>query len=171
MRLVILPDFTRSQCSQSVRAETVETIGSIIDIIASIAEQTSLLALNATIEAARAGDAGKGFSVVASEVKARASQTTKATEDIRKNIEAVRSALGDAVDSLRMISISGLDESAGAIAAAIEECGKSEISRNTNAHTKEKSRSANLRARAQCSIGRQDVLRFPFFFHEGLRSL
>jgi methyl-accepting chemotaxis protein len=133
---------TRSQSSQtegrvSALSETVETIGSIIDIITGIAEQTNLLALNATIEAARAGDAGKGFSVVASEVKALASQTTKATEDIRKNIEAVRGATRDAVESVRMISssINGLDESAGAIAAAIEEqnAATSEISRNTNA--------------------------------------
>jgi methyl-accepting chemotaxis protein len=132
---------TRSQSLQteqrvSALSETVETIGSIIDIITGIAEQTNLLALNATIEAARAGDAGKGFSVVASEVKALASQTTKATEDIRRNIDAVRDATRDAVDSVRMISssINGLDESAGAIAAAIEEqnAATSEISRNTN---------------------------------------
>lgn len=133
---------TRTQSSQtegrvSALSDTVETIGSIIDIITGIAEQTNLLALNATIEAARAGDAGKGFSVVASEVKALANQTTKATEDIRKNIEAVRGATRDAVESVRMISssINGLDESAGAIAAAIEEqnAATSEISRNTNA--------------------------------------
>lgn len=132
---------TRGQSSQteervSALSGTVETIGSIIDIITGIAEQTNLLALNATIEAARAGDAGKGFSVVASEVKALASQTTKATEDIRRNIDAVRDATRDAVDSVRMISssINGLDESAGAIAAAIEEqnAATSEISRNTN---------------------------------------
>lgn len=132
---------TRSQSLQteqrvSALSETVETIGSIIDIITGIAEQTNLLALNATIEAARAGDAGKGFSVVASEVKALASQTTKATEDIRRNIDAVRDATRDAVDSVRMISssINGLDESAGAIASAIEEqnAATSEISRNTN---------------------------------------
>lgn len=132
---------TRTQSSHteqqvSALSDSVEAIGSIIEIITSIAEQTNLLALNATIEAARAGDAGRGFSVVASEVKALASQTTKATEDIRKNIEAVRGATRDAVDSVRNISssINGLDESAGAIAAAIEEqnAATSEISRNTN---------------------------------------
>ena len=126
-----------NQTEQRVAAlsDSVEAIGSIIEIINTIAEQTNLLALNATIEAARAGEAGRGFSVVASEVKALASQTTKATEDIRKNIEAVRDATRQAVDAVRDISrsINGLDESAGTIAAAVEEqnAATSEISRNT----------------------------------------
>jgi methyl-accepting chemotaxis protein len=126
-----------TQTEQRVAAlsDSVEAIGSIIEIITSIAEQTNLLALNATIEAARAGEAGRGFSVVASEVKALASQTTKATEDIRKNIEAVRDATRAAVDAVRDISssINGLDEAAGAIAAAVEEqnAATAEISRNT----------------------------------------
>ena len=128
---------TSAQTETRVAAlsDSVEAIGEIIEIINSIAEQTNLLALNATIEAARAGEAGRGFSVVASEVKALASQTTKATEDIRKNIEAVREATREAVDAVRAIStsINGLDESAGTIAAAVEEqdAATSEISRNT----------------------------------------
>jgi methyl-accepting chemotaxis protein len=128
---------TSSQTEQRVAAlsDSVQAIGEIIEIINSIAEQTNLLALNATIEAARAGEAGRGFSVVASEVKALASQTTKATEDIRRNIEAVRDATREAVDAMRAIStsINGLDESAGTIAAAVEEqnAATSEISRNT----------------------------------------
>jgi len=128
---------TSSHTEERVAAlsESVEAIGEIIEIINSIAGQTNLLALNATIEAARAGEAGRGFSVVASEVKALASQTTKATEDIRKNIEAVRDATRQAVDAVRAIStsINGLDESAGTIAAAVEEqnAATSEISRNT----------------------------------------
>jgi len=128
---------TSTQTEQRVAklSDSVEAIGEIIEIINSIAEQTNLLALNATIEAARAGEAGRGFSVVASEVKALASQTTKATEDIRKNIEAVRDATREAVEAVRAIStsINGLDESAGTIASAVEEqnAATAEISRNT----------------------------------------
>ncbi|MDE2376327.1 methyl-accepting chemotaxis protein [Bradyrhizobium sp.] len=127
-----------SQTEQRVAAlsDSVEAIGSIIAIINGIAEQTNLLALNATIEAARAGEAGRGFTVVASEVKALANQTTRATEDIARNIEAVRGATREAVDAVRAISnsINGLDESAGTIAAAVEEqnAATAEISRNTN---------------------------------------
>ena len=67
-------------------AEASAEIGEIVGEIEAIAEQTNLLALNATIEAARAGEAGKGFAVVASEVKALATQTGKATDDIRGRI-------------------------------------------------------------------------------------
>ena len=67
-------------------------IGEVIDLIQSIAEQTNLLALNATIEAARAGDAGKGFAVVASEVKALASQTARATDEISTQINLIQSS-------------------------------------------------------------------------------
>jgi methyl-accepting chemotaxis protein len=127
---------TRTEQRVKTLSDSVDAIGEIIEIINTIAEQTNLLALNATIEAARAGEAGRGFSVVASEVKALASQTTKATEDIRKNIEAVREATREAVDAVRAIStsINGLDESAGTIAAAVEEqnAATSEISRNTS---------------------------------------
>ncbi len=85
-------------------ADNVAGIGLIVDLIKDIASQTNLLALNATIEAARAGDAGKGFSVVAGEVKHLASQTHKATEEIAKRIGAVQVGTKDAVSAVRVIA-------------------------------------------------------------------
>ena len=85
--------------------------------------KTNLLALNAAIEAARAGEAGKGFAVVAGEVKALASQTSKATADISSQIETVRAATGDAVTAMTEIGgiIGKINEVSAAIAASVEE--------------------------------------------------
>ncbi len=70
--------------------EVSNNIGSILDVIRGIAEQTNLLALNAQIEAARAGDAGRGFKVVADEVRALATRTQSSTEEIQCMIENVK---------------------------------------------------------------------------------
>lgn len=77
-----------------------EKIGAILKTIEQIAGQTNLLALNATIEAARAGDAGKGFAIVASEVKNLAKQTSSAAEDIRKRITALQEGMSDMLSSM-----------------------------------------------------------------------
>jgi methyl-accepting chemotaxis protein len=108
-------------------------IGKVVQLIQAIAEQTNLLALNATIEAARAGEAGKGFAVVASEVKQLATQTSKATEEISGRIHAVQGATGQAVAAIDNVdkTIARINEIGARIAAAVEEQGAatSEISR------------------------------------------
>ena len=84
--------------------ESSAAIGNVVNLIASIAKQTTLLALNSTIEAARAGAAGKGFAVVASEVKALAVQTQSATEEIKKKIDALQEDAATSFDAVHRIT-------------------------------------------------------------------
>ena len=117
-----------------VLSQSANRIGEVIKLIAAIAGQTNLLALNATIEAARAGEAGRGFAVVASEVKALASQTAKATDEIAAQIGEIQVATSDTVVSIDEVckTITSMSEIAAAIAVAVEEQGAStqEIARN-----------------------------------------
>ena len=85
-------------------ASAASRIGEVVKLIREIAEQTNLLALNATIEAARAGEAGRGFAVVASEVKSLASQTGRATEDISSQITDIQTATMAAVEAIEEIT-------------------------------------------------------------------
>ncbi|MCA6126029.1 HAMP domain-containing protein [Bradyrhizobium sp. WSM 1704] len=115
-------------------ADNAARISVVVDLIQTIASQTNLLALNATIEAARAGEAGRGFAVVASEVKNLASQTAKATEEIRQQIVSMQEVTTTAVSAIRNISstIGEINDVTTAIAAAVEEQGAAtrEIARN-----------------------------------------
>ncbi|MCA3371006.1 MAG: hypothetical protein INF89_16035 [Roseomonas sp.] len=102
---------------------SVDEIGQVSRLIAEIAGQTNLLALNATIEAARAGTAGKGFTVVANEVKNLAKRTAQSTEEIAGRIAAMQAAAGRALAAMDGIgsAVTELDAVATSVAAAVEE--------------------------------------------------
>jgi methyl-accepting chemotaxis protein len=113
---------TRTTRTIQSLVEAARQIGQVVELINTIAGQTNLLALNATIEAARAGDAGKGFAIVASEVKALATQTARATEEIQAKVSEIQNATGGAQSAIENIgkTIGQINEIATTIAAAVE---------------------------------------------------
>ncbi|HYE48308.1 MAG TPA: methyl-accepting chemotaxis protein [Azospirillaceae bacterium] len=119
----------------SLREEAVR-IDEVAQLIAGVASKTSLLSLNATIEAMRAGEAGRGFSVVATEVKALAAQTREATEQIGCRIRAIQDAArtaAEGIDEIRGV-IHEINGAAAGIAGAVEQQGAAtgEIVRNVH---------------------------------------
>jgi methyl-accepting chemotaxis protein len=113
----------RTDASVKLLVSAAQKIENVVELIKKIAEQTNLLALNATIEAAKAGDAGRSFAIVASEVKQLARQTANATNDISAKVAEIQTAIAGTTDSIaEMLStIAAIRETAGQIARSVQE--------------------------------------------------
>ncbi|MGH1589292.1 methyl-accepting chemotaxis protein [Methylobacterium phyllosphaerae] len=115
----------RAEQTMTELAAAATRIGDVVGMVSTIAGQTNLLALNATIEAARAGEAGRGFAVVASEVKELAAQTSRATEEISRQVAAIQTVTDDAAGAIQGVTaqIEAMNHVSTSIAAAVDQQG------------------------------------------------
>lgn len=113
----------------------VRTISQVLDMIGAVASKTNLLALNATIEAAHAGERGRGFAVVAAEVKALASQTARATEDVRQGLGSITLATTRIAERIERLSQSAAQVGGAATTIADLMARQEEAARSINATT------------------------------------
>jgi NO-binding membrane sensor protein with MHYT domain/methyl-accepting chemotaxis protein len=139
-------------------ADSAGKIGDVIKLIQNIAAQTNLLALNATIEAARAGAAGRGFSVVAAEVKSLSVQTAKATNDIAGQIGSVQDSVRGAVAAIRRITsrMQEIDKHTSSIAASVgqQNDATSEISSSVASAAEGAKSAASILDQVRQSVGK-----------------
>lgn len=153
--------------------ESSEEIGNVIKVINAIAEQTNLLALNATIEAARAGDAGKGFSVVANEVKELAKETARATEEISRRISVIQVDTKATVSAIGEITsvITSINDISNSIASAVEE--QSNTSGGIMRHVQEaRNRSSEIASNiSTVSAGADETMRGAGEVHQAATML
>ncbi len=135
-------------------------ISEIIGLIQAIAAQTNLLALNATIEAARAGDAGRGFAIVAQEVKTLANQTAKASQRIAEHVAAIQGATANAVNGISSIATTMQDAEGftAIIASAVEHqsIATSEILKSVNSAARSAESAANNMKNLTAAVGEAD---------------
>ncbi|WP_390897905.1 methyl-accepting chemotaxis protein [Pseudomonas citri] len=113
-------DMDKAMARLQTLAQSSEQIGSVLEVILSIAVQTNLLALNAAIEAARAGDAGRGFAVVADEVRGLARRTQASVEEIRQVIDNLQNGTHDvtlAMQSSHALALENVNQVQQAVAA------------------------------------------------------
>lgn len=148
-------------------SKAAKEIGTVVNLITTIAQQTHLLALNAAIEAARAGEVGKGFAIVAAEVKSLALQTANATDEISGHITGMQQATEESVGAIKEIgeTISQISVIAASITQSVEQqdAATQEIARNVQGiaagtHDTTRNISQLSRGAAETSNASEDLL-------------